>query len=54
MVSVVLQDQPVELKENLSYKEELIAILARNHKVLSKVIPLAKVLWRNHSHKEAT
>ena len=41
----VLKEQPVELKENLSYEEALIAILAREQKMLrNKVIPLVKVL----------
>ena len=51
----VLKEQPVELKENLSYKEAPIAILAREQKMLrNKVIPLVKVLWKNHSQEEAT
>ena len=51
----VLKEQPVELKENLSYEEAPIAILAREQKMLrNKVIPLVKVLWRNHSQEEAT
>ena len=38
--SYILQKQPVELKENLSYEEEPIAILAKDQKVLrNKVIP---------------
>ena len=51
----VLKEQPVELKENLSYEEAPIAILAREQKMLrNKVIPLVKVLWKNHSQEEAT
>ena len=43
--SHILQEQPVELKENLSYEEEPIAILVKDQKVLkNKVIPLVKVL----------
>ena len=50
----ILKEQPVELKENLSYKEAPMAILARDQKVLrNKVIPLVKVLWKNHSQQEA-
>ena len=38
----------MELKENLSYEEVHVAILAREQNVLrNKVIPLVKVLWRN-------
>ena len=51
----ILKLQPIELKENLTYKEELVGIIAREEKVLrSKVIPLVKVLWSNHSKEEAT
>ena len=51
----VLKEQPVELKENLSSEEAPIAILAREQKMLrNKVIPLVKVLWKNHSQEEAT
>ena len=50
----ILQEQPVELKENLRYEEEPIAILAKDQKVLrNKVIPLVKVLWRNHSQRRS-
>ena len=46
----ILKEQPVELEKNLSYEEAPIAILAREQKVLrNKVIPLVKVLWKNHS-----
>ena len=41
----ILKEQYVELRENLSYEEAPIAILAREQKVLrNKVIPLVKVL----------
>ena len=51
----VLKEQLVELKENLSYEEAPIAILAKEQKILrNKVILLVKVLWKNHSQKEAT
>ena len=53
--SHILKQQPIELKEDLSYAEELVEILAREDKVLrNKVIPLVKVLWSNHSKEEAT
>ncbi|KAL0553650.1 hypothetical protein IC582_007550 [Cucumis melo] len=53
--SHVLQDQPVELKEDLSYVEELVQILDRKEQVLrNKTIPLIKVLWRHHGAEEAT
>ena len=53
--SHVLRDQPVELKDNLIYKEKPMQIVDRIEQILrNKVIPLVKVLWRNHSIKEAT
>ena len=53
--SHILQEQLVELKENLSYEEEPISILASDQKaLLDKIILLVKELWRNHSHEEAT
>ena len=53
--SHILKQQPIELREDLSYAEEPVGILAREEKVLrNKVIPLVKVLWSNHSKEEAT
>ena len=53
--SHVLRDQPVELKDNLTYKEQPMQIVDRSEKIfLNKVIPLVKVLWGNHGIKEAT
>ncbi|XP_024177842.1 uncharacterized protein LOC112183735 [Rosa chinensis] len=53
--SHVLPTQPITLREDLSYEEELVQILDRREQVLrSKVIPLVKVLWRNHLIEEAT
>ncbi|KAL0560316.1 hypothetical protein IC582_000717 [Cucumis melo] len=53
--SHVLQDQPVELKEDLSYVEEPVQILDRKEQVLrNKTIPLIKVLWIHHGAEEAT
>ncbi|XP_022857389.1 uncharacterized protein LOC111378425 [Olea europaea var. sylvestris] len=53
--SHILESQPVELKENLTYEEKPVQILDRKEQVLhSKNIPLVKVLWRNHVVEEAT
>ena len=53
--SHVLRDQPVELKDNLTYKEQPMQIVdRREHILLTKVIPLVKVLWGNHGIKEDT
>ena len=47
--SHVLREHPVQLKEILTYEETLVHIVDRKEQVLrSKVIPLVKVLWRNH------
>ena len=54
-LSHVLRDQPIELKEDLTYKEIPVQIVDRKDQVLqNKVIPLVKVLWMNHSREEAT
>ena len=53
--SHVLREQPVQLKENLTYEETLVQIIDRKEQVLrSKVIPLVKVLWKNHEREAAT
>ncbi|KAA0067053.1 Chromo domain-containing protein [Cucumis melo var. makuwa] len=53
--SCILETQPIHLKENLSYEEKPIQILEKKEQVLrNKVIPLVKVLWRNHNTEEAT
>ena len=55
--SHVLRDleQPVQLKKNLTYEETPVQIVDCKEQVLrSKVIPLVKVLWRNHEREAAT
>ena len=53
--SHILKEQPIQLKENLTYEEHLVEILDHIDQVLrNKVIPLVKVLWRNHGAEEAT
>ena len=53
--SHVLRDQPVELKDNLTYKEQSMQIVDRREQILrNKVIPLVKVLWKNHEREAAT
>ena len=53
--SHVLDQEPIEVHEDLTYEEKPVQILARDEKVLrNKVIPLVKVLWRNHEIEEAT
>ncbi|KAL4018270.1 hypothetical protein IC575_021861 [Cucumis melo] len=53
--SHVVDYEPLEIDENLSYVEQPIEVLAREVKTLrNKEIPLVKVLWRNHRVEEAT
>ena len=53
--SHVLREQAVLLKENLTYEETPVQIVDRKEHVLSsKVIPLVKVLWKNHEMEAAT
>ena len=51
----VIEYEPLQIQENLSYEEIPIKILDRKEQVLrTKTIPIVKVLWRNHSMEEAT
>ncbi|KAI5334174.1 hypothetical protein L3X38_024307 [Prunus dulcis] len=53
--SHVLEEQPIELKEDLTYVEQPVQILDRKMQVLrSREIPFVKVLWRSHTVEEAT
>ena len=53
--SHVLREQPVQLKENLTYEETPVQIVDRKEQVLrSEVIPLVKVLRKNHEREAAT
>ena len=53
--SHVLREQPVQLKENMTCEETPVQIVDRKEQVLrSKVIPLVKVLWKNHEREAAT
>ena len=53
--SHVLREQPMQLKENLTYEEIPVQIVDHKEQVLrNKVIPLVKVLWKNHEREAAT
>ena len=53
--SHVLREQPVQLKENLTYEETHVQIVDHKEQVLrSKVIPLVKVQWKNHEREAST
>ncbi|GJW33445.1 putative nucleotidyltransferase, ribonuclease H, partial [Tanacetum coccineum] len=44
-----------KIQEDLSFEEEAEAILAREEQIMRrKTIPFVKVLWKNHSEREAT
>ena len=45
----------MQLKENLTYEETSVQILdCKEHALRTKVIPLVKVLWKNHEREAAT
>ncbi|KAH9722450.1 Endonuclease [Citrus sinensis] len=51
----VLDYQPIQINEDMSYEEQPIEIVDRDEQVLrNRVIPLVKVRWMNHSIEEAT
>ncbi|XP_038904266.1 uncharacterized protein LOC120090619 [Benincasa hispida] len=53
--SHVVDYEPLQLNDNLSYKEKPIEILAREVKTLCRrEIAFVKVLWQNHQFKKAT
>ncbi|KAI5323594.1 hypothetical protein L3X38_032666 [Prunus dulcis] len=53
--SHILEYQPVELEEDLSYEEQPVQILDRKEQMLrSRSILVVKVLWRSQTVEEAT
>ena len=53
--SHILRQEPIQLKEDLTYEERPVQILDRSEKELrNKKISLVKVLWRNQAVEEAT
>ena len=53
--SHMLRELPVQLKENMTYEETPVQIVDRKEQVLrNKMIPLVKVLWKNHEREAAT
>ena len=53
--SHVLTQDAIEVQEDLTYEEKPVKILDRQDKMLrNKIIPLVKVLWKNHKMEEAT
>ncbi|KAL5576744.1 hypothetical protein UlMin_018443 [Ulmus minor] len=53
--SHVLESEPIEVREDLTYEEQPVQILNRKDKTLhNKVISLVKILWRNHKVEKIT
>jgi len=51
----VIAVEPLQLKENLTYVEELDRIIDRADRVLrNRTIPFVKVLWKHHQPADAT
>ncbi|XP_050946524.1 uncharacterized protein LOC127151150 [Cucumis melo] len=47
--------EPLQINESLSYEEQFVKILAREVKMLrNRGIAVVKVLWQNHKAEEAT
>jgi methyl coenzyme M reductase subunit C len=52
---VIVEYEPLEIHEELTYVEEQVKIVDKKEQVLrTKTIPIVKVLWRNHGVKEAS
>ena len=53
--SHILKTLAIEIKNDLSYEEQLVRILDRRDQLFrNKTISLVKVSWRNHTMEEAT
>jgi hypothetical protein len=53
--NVIVEYEPLEVQEGLTYKEEPVKIVDKKEQVLrTKTIPIVKVLWRNHGVEEAS
>jgi hypothetical protein len=51
----VVDPRDIELKSDLSYKEEPVRVLDESERVTrSKVVKFYKVVWSNHTEDEAT
>ncbi|XP_040996151.1 uncharacterized protein LOC121242340 [Juglans microcarpa x Juglans regia] len=51
----IIDYEPLQLQENLTYTEEPIHIIKRKEQVLRKqTISLVKVVWNNHTTSEAS
>jgi hypothetical protein len=49
---VIVEYEPLEIQEELTYVEEPVKIVDKKEQVLrTKTIPIVKVLWRNHGER---
>jgi hypothetical protein len=54
-LDVIVEYEPFEIQEGLTYVEEPVKIVDKKEQVLhTKMIPIVKVLWRNHGVEEAS
>ena len=52
---VIVEYEPLEIQEGLTYVEEPVKIVDKKDQVLrTKMIPIIKVLWCNHGNEEAS
>jgi hypothetical protein len=53
-LDVIVEYEPLEIQKGLTYVEEPVKIMDKKEQVLrTKMIPIVKVLWRNHGVEEA-
>jgi hypothetical protein len=51
----IISYEPLDIQPNLTYEELSMQILdCKEQQLRTKVIPLVKVLWRNHAVEEAS
>lgn len=54
-LDLVVEYEPLEIQEGLTYPEEPVKIMDRKEQVLrTKTIPIIEVLWYNHNVEEAS
>jgi hypothetical protein len=52
---VIMEYEPLEIQEGLTYVEEPVKIVDKKEQVLrTKTIPIVKVMWHNHGVEEAS
>ena len=52
---IIVEYEPLEIQEGLTYVKELVKIVDKKEQVLrTKTIPIVKILWRNHGVEEAS